>query len=595
MNHRLSVLLPAVVFVILSVGLIRAQAGDLPVPANYEQNLIQRGYSQRYLPVQSDTLVPSSADQDRGWLLYQRDRNYEVLPNSKPAPHETPEVIRIVAAPGEIESEPFSAYALRDLGSLEAETRAVNPDENSSWLSGSLVVEDVLFHPVRYRTRSNSGQNSYLRYPIFIRPPSSHPVPAGESRLYWVTVDVPEDMPEGIYRAAIRVTDDLRSSVELPLEVEVLPFKLTEEGLPFFGAFLSSREFAGGEWAFMKRYGLDALQWFWNSHSIKISNVNGRVNMDFTEYDNFVRGMQEGGMKGPLVLSLGNSWIGHYEKELAGVFDLPMLNITFGSRNATIADMTDPRWEEPYIEGLRLIFEHAEEAGWPPLALLIMDEPTKYLLEYYPLRFHLIKKYFPEIPIYGVFFQPDKDPIPLVHTCDIMVANRDLDRIKTLSGQYGKGFWTYNNACADESFGKVRLLIGQIPSYYESAGMWFWCWNYYISNPWDDFDGWEQSDADWVAVYPSVDGVEPVRTLAVEAVREGIDDVRYLKTLENLDPGRWTALRSEIRSRQQSIFEGIIQDNRIYSDEDFFITTRNDDVERLRELVIEEILKSLNE
>jgi len=74
--------------------------------------------------------------------------------------------------------------------------------------------------------------------------------------------------------------------------------------------------------------------------------------------------------------------------------------------------------------------------------------------------------------------------------------------------------------------------------------------------------------------------------------------VRYIKTLENLvapaDPERWKALRKEIRSRQAGFFNGIFQDNRIYSDADFFITTRNDDVEKLRDYVIAEILKTLD-
>jgi len=42
------------------------------------------------------------------------------------------------------------------------------------------------------------------------------------------------------------------------------------------------------------------------------------------------------------------------------------------------------------------------------------------------------------------------------------------------------------------------------------------------------------------------------------------------------------------------MFNGIFQDNRTYSDADFFITTRNDDVEKLRGFVIGEILKSLD-
>jgi hypothetical protein len=384
--------------------------------------------------------------------------------------------------------------------------------------------------------------------------------------------------------------------------VEVLPFRLTTEGLPHFGAFLSGTPFAPGEWRFMKRYGLDALQWFWNSHPIKIENDNGRVKLDFREYDAFVQGMKDAGMRGPLVLSLGNSWLGHYEIALAKEFDLKLMQKELDGRVVTLAEMTDPRWEKPYIEGLRQIFEHAKEADWPPLALLINDEPTKHIMVYYPYRYHLVKKHFPDIPVYGVFFQPERDPGPLLHSSDILVANRDLDRIQGLARDFGKRFWTYNNVSADESFGKVRFLYGQIPAYYESEVMWFWCWNYYIGNAWDDFDGrgrqgQGQSDADWVAVYPSVDRAEPVRTLVIEGAREGIDDVRYLKTLENLvrrtDPGRWAALRGEVRRRQKTMFDGIVLDNRIFSDAAFFITTRNDDTEKLRDFLIAEIRKVL--
>ena len=585
-----------------------AQTGDLPVPQDYEQSLVDLGAVQRFLPVQQDTLVASSDELARGWLAYTRDRNYEVLPNSKPAPGEALKALRLRAAPGEIESAPFSVYALRDVGRVSASPEVTGASGAGGWLAESAVVEDVLFHPVQYRQINEHTWPtlSYLRYPVFIRPASGYAMDSGTSRLYWVTVTVPDDVPAGLYRASITITDEKGARQIVPLEVEVLPFRLTTEGLPRFGSFLSGAPFAGGEWTFMKRYGMDALQWFWPSHEIKIANRNGRVEMDFTRYDSFVRGMQEAGMRGPLVLSLGNSWLGNYEIKLADAFGLRLLNRMFDGRMVTIADFNDPRWDELWVEGLRIIFEHAKKAGWPELALLIHDEPTKYIIEYHPHKYHLVKKHFPEIPVYGVFFQPQEDPGPLVKSCDIMVANRDLARIKALARAHGKRFWTYNNICADQSFGKSRFLYGQIPSYYESEVMWFWCWNYTINNPWNDFDGRgeqvggpAQSDADWLAVYPSVDGAEPVRTLAIEAAREGIDDVRYLKTLENLikvkDPQRWKSLRGEIRRRQEQMFNGIFQDNRTYSDADFFITTRNDDVEKLRDFVIGEILKTPDE
>jgi hypothetical protein len=583
-----------------------AQSGDLPVRLDYEQKLREQGAVERFLPVQADTLLPTPADRSRGWLLFQRDRNCEVLPNSRPAPAEKASVLRLVAAPGEIESQPFAAYALRGVERLSAEGKVSGATGAAAWLDQATVVEDVLFHPVQYPEASPPlfPTLSYLRYPVFIRPAAGYPVPAGTSRLYWVTVSVPENTPAGVYRAAIRVSDEKGSVVSLPLEVRVLPFRLTDQGLPRFGAFLSGEAFAKDEWKFMKRYGMDALQWFWSCHEIRIKNVGGKPVLDFTEYDTFVKGMTEAGMRGPLVLTLGNSWNSRFEMALAREFGLKMLGREVGGRLVSIADFTDPRWEKIWVETLGMILEHGKQAGWPELALLIHDEPTKHIMAYYPYKYFLVKKHFPDLPVYGVFFEPDKDPGPLVSTCDIMVANRDLERISALARLHGKRFWSYNNVCADQSFGKCRLLYGQIPAYYGSEVMWFWCWNYHIDNPWDDFDGYgeaaggpSQSDADWVAVYPSVDGSLPVRTLAVEAAREAIDDVRYLKTLENLvaprDPARWQALRTEIRRRQAAMFGGINQDMRVYSDRDFFVTTRNEDVERLRDFTIAEILRSL--
>lgn len=583
--------------------LLFAQSGGLPVPADYLSRLVEQGAVEHFQPVQADTLVPAADELERGWLLYRRDRNYTVFPNSKPAPSERLDTLRLTAAPGEIESQPFSAYALRGVESITADG-AARAAGASVWLAAAVTVEDVLFHPVQYALPQPPRWPtlSYVRYPTFIRPAAAYSVPQGESRLYWVTVSVPEGTPAGVYRATLRVADGSGKALECPLQVRVLPFKLTDRGLPRFGAFLSGEPFAPGEWRLMKRYGMDALQWFWKSHPIKVLNVDGNIKLDFTEYDSFVRGMQEAGMRGPLVLSLGNSWLGHYEMDLAREFGLTLLEREVGGRICTMADFADPRWEKYWTGGLRLIFEHAKQAGWPELALLIHDEPTKHILPYYIHKYHLVKKYFPQVPVYGVFFEPEKDPGPLVASCDILVANRDLARTSALARLHGKRFWSYINVCADQSFGVSRMLYGQIPAYYGSEAMFFWCWNYWVGDPWNDFDGWSenaggpsQSDADWVAVYPSVDGREPVRTLALEAAREAIDDVRYIRTLEQMleskAPERKAAVMAEVRRKQAAMFDGIDQDMRVYRDSDFFRTTKNEDVENLRDWVIQEILR----
>ena len=592
-----------VVMAIISItGILKAQSGDLPIPEDYLQSLYDQGYVEQMLPVENDTLSPLQEDWSRGWLVYQRDRNYEVLVNSKPAPEERKLALRLVATPGAVESEPFSVYALSNVEEIGAAAKVSANDASSSWLETATTVEDVLFHPIQYLDREPHTWpiERFLRYPTFIRPAARYDMLNGTSRLYWVTVSVPDAQAPGTYHASIKIADKKGAEYSLPLEIEVLPFKLSDKGVPSFGAFMSSRKLASGEWKFLDRYGFNAifsLSGWGEGHpnQIKISNDNGMPRLDFTLYNRWVKEATDAGMSGPLVLFLGNSWLGHYDIALSKALGLPLLNIEIKGVKCTLADFKDPRWDKVWVEGIRQVVANAEKERWPELVILIHDEPTKQLMAYHPHKYHLVKDNFPKLPVYGVFFQPQEDPGPLVTSCDIMVANRDLEYIKSLARRNGKRFWTYHNINADHSFGKNRISYGQVPSYYDSEVMWFWSWNYYGGNPWNDFDG--QSDADWNAVYPSIDGVEPVRTLAIEAAREAIDDVRYIKTLENMvkakDPARWEDMNRELKRMQHDIFNGVDFDRRIYSDADFFITTRNDAPEKIREWVIGQILEEL--
>jgi hypothetical protein len=417
---------------LLALLLFAGQPADLPVPRDLEAQLRARGYVERVMPAQSETLQPTAIDQKRGWMIYRRDRNFEVFPNSRPASGERLDRLTIVATAGEIESEPFAIYALRQLHAIAVEP-SIHTDV--TWLRGAVRVEDVLFHPIQHPVATTRGrdeargsdQKTFVRYPMFLRPPSAHTAPSESSRLYWVTATIPESARPGVYSGTIRLSDDSGARQDIPVDLRVLPFKLTATGLPRFGAFLSNAPLASDEWNLMKRYGLDAAQWFWNANAIRITNVNGTMELDFTRYDAAVNGMKSAGMRGPLVLSLGNSWLGHYEIELAKAFGLRLMRREVGGREVTLMDMTDPRWEPLWVEGLRRIFAHGKTADWPPLALLINDEPTKHIMAYHPYRYQLVKKHFPNVPVYGVFFEPEKDPGPLLHSSDIVVRHRSRE------------------------------------------------------------------------------------------------------------------------------------------------------------------------
>ena len=131
--------------------LFAGQSADLPLPRDFDEQLRARGYVERTMPVQSETLQPSAIDQKRGWMIYRRDRNFEVFPNSRPEPGEQLERLTLTGTAGELESEPFSIYALRDISGIAAEG-AVATD--TGWLRAAVRVEDVLFQPIQYPTAS---------------------------------------------------------------------------------------------------------------------------------------------------------------------------------------------------------------------------------------------------------------------------------------------------------------------------------------------------------------------------------------------------------------------------------------------------------
>jgi len=59
--------------------------------------------------------------------------------------------------------------------------------------------------------------------------------------------------------------------------------------------------------------------------------------------------------------------------------------------------------------------------------------------------------------------------------------------------------------------------------------MYYWHYQCPNGDPWNDLDG----DArDWCAAYPGEDG-ELVPTIDWEALREGVDDMRYIATLKH--------------------------------------------------------------
>jgi len=99
-----------------------------------------------------------------------------------------------------------------------------------------------------------------------------------------------------------------------------------------------------------------------------------------------------------------------------------------------------------------------------------------------------------------------------------------------------------------------------------ATGQLYWAYQYPHSNPTDDRDG-----IDWCAAYPGETG--PIPTIEWEGLREGIDDFRFVHTLElEIADARRDgsaaakALANEAEALLAEIREAAIDDLQVYED-----------------------------
>jgi hypothetical protein len=433
-----------------------------------------------------------------------------------PAPEVLEKTISMTVTPGEFEP---AAFAVRASGQT---TVGVTLE----WDEGDYSLQPAWCELSKVESLSDSTEPNRLR--DFSGPQE---LSSGRTQFFWLTVHPPENTLPGTYTGRVQVKSGSFSQ-ELYITCEVLPFRLA--GSPVRGgAFMWLVDLPTGWYKDMQEHGIDGIQfftwewairpmahnrsaWAWDPEPIKIENRDGRLVLDFSAMDRIMGETGAAGMKGPVVISLGNDFHMFYECRIAEKFGLPVDTV-----DRRIGPPLSPKLDSLFVEGLRQIRDHWREKSYTQeLEILIYDEPTHGLLARGKNRYDLIKKNFPEIRVYGVVMDKRELAEQVQNQCDIIVANGDFDGCREVARKYGKGFYVYG------SMGPVnyaRFRMGCLPWRAGSQGAFFWMYNYWFYSP------------DGCAVY--MDSRDPnrlVRSTQWECIREGIDDLRYFATAESL-------------------------------------------------------------
>lgn len=466
----------------------------------------------------------AAADRKRGYALFARDTGEVVLPGSAPRAGEAIASWSGFAAPGQYVSFRVSLYPLQDVGSVAA---------TLSGLAGPggarIPVAPGDVGVVRYMERPlSTTEYRYTVAPVAVQPRNPMPVPAGVTTSWVVRLAVPAGAAPGLYRGALRLAPASGQPTQLPVTLRVVPIRLGPTPIPagfyhldnvfWYHAFWI-KSFGTDPWlreqavvserrrlALLREYGVSSLAFCDDGRTDLRVHADGAV--DSVGDQSFVQWMdlyRDAGM-GPM------PWYG-----FSG------LGVDYLDRGVYGAKLPQfsPAWDRAY----RAIIDWAKATekarGWPELIMYLSDELSNEKAAGAEKGRQLVQR-TKDIPgirtVASLNGSWEKVMLPGLKLAmpnhAFPITRETLAEIAAA----GCELWLYN-------IGDSRVTWGLYPWRVGARGRFQWATGEYTA-PWNPFD----ADSGYCMTRTTLDA--PLPTLELIALREGIDDLRYLVATE---------------------------------------------------------------
>jgi hypothetical protein len=494
-------------------------------------------------PPESEPLPDlSTADRDRGWVLFNRPWPEVVWHNTHPRAEEIDRELRLFASLGEYEPFTFCVHLLRDAGDLQVQCSDLGP----------VSADAIDIRHVRYlRARPNYvGMGLYRVVPDVLEPmwmfaqreiydpAAAVELEAGTTHRFWLTVRVPADADPGIYTGHVTVRDDRGGAGRLPIRLRVLPIRLQEDSEKIWGMYyrhpLSNWRRADDEHSrqyWLRRAELEHQDLV--NHGMRNIVINawcppaneaGQFEADWTELQRTLELCEQYGFRGPYATHInaggiyhkhtGESWGAHTED----------------------ARVPPPGYAEELTAMTRFIESERKKYGWPEFLYYPVDEPGRHEASVKLMRITLQAIQAAGAPTYVTAAPEHEQFQPLKPFVNVWCTQTFLpDRETVLADMAARDvqYWCYpNKSCGENDHTTVR---GARMTY----GYGFWRSGFVALIPWiyssttsDPMNYLTGSAMDFL-VRHEPDGT-PMPVTLWEAFREGHDDYRYVYTLQQL-------------------------------------------------------------
>jgi hypothetical protein len=498
----------------------------------------------RYLETTPE-IVPTADEQARGFALFHRHWMDLVFPTSIPTDDQREVNLRTFATPGEHEPLTVSLRALRDLTDARVTVSDLRGED------GAIIpASEITIYPIRCLNKRETYPSEYYieDMPVVLERRESVNVAAGVSQRFWLSIHVPEDAQPGSYAGTVTVSAD-GDSVELPLTVEALPFKLDDPEGIFWGEYYSGpklviedptyREAMRAELADMRAHGMTSVGLCFGPtlECFEVTDDGVKVNYGDERYVWFMDAYVELGFPAPVIQ----------------LSDSPQS--AFGSQYP----LQSEEFAQAYKSAWAAMQAEAARRGWPEVIVQPVDEPgwkdqaakdrTVRLLE-------LLK----QVP--GLRTEQDGPGDDFFHDAagphaDVWNYNGGVAAPERVAQAIADGHIVtcYNNDVECYRPGLQRYAAGVFLLASGTHGIYNWSYGGWKGNPYDDQDA---KYGDLIHVYPATERDAGGPATGWEGFREGADDYKYCDLLRRTIARARAAGKNAEADTAQDVFDDMI-------------------------------------
>lgn len=480
-----------------------------PIPDGWlEKNIEEADPS---LAGRINTRMPPLSPQDRqtGYVTFVKHWGDLVFPHTAPLADERTGQMSLFACPGEYEPASFSLRALRDLTGVRVTVGDLEGPEGSGIDRANVDVRVVRCLPTRLE-----GRQEYVVRPRVLERRPALDISTGTTQQFWLTVYVPPAATPGEYTAPVTVRAEKAPTTALTLKLDVLPLRLRPTPVRhFMYAYMYgdplAKEIISKNLVNMREHGLTG-GYFSTGLYPELTRADGRIDVSIEPLKDLLKECQELGLVDPFIYSPG-------------------------------PEVTRQEWgDEGYVEILRQIVEQLKTAGLPVAMLTFGDEDDEDPVRSANTAAHLrlIDQNLPDVVTYGTISWPANvdafRPWLDVRAYNSYAGQATVDAMQ----ERGEPFWMYSGA---STYGMTPMVDRFYRGFFgrrtgaAALGEWVYQWPVILkpdkADPYRDFATFVSHGNNWDYCLPAPDG--PLPTLGWEGFREGIDDGRYIATLEH--------------------------------------------------------------